>query len=264
MTLERIPRNWPDHFEEAIRILNWRILPALKFSPKELLLGMVVNTPNTPLELSTTFLPPADVDNHMAYVAQQQLDGYSEAVHHAIRCKARFDRKVLKSKAGEVVFHRRQLIQVYRSDLENTLSTEKKLALRWSHPRRVVERLSNSYRLETLDGALLDGEFSARRLREFTPRDGTELAEQQKEFMKKVQEEEVERLKLEAETVEKLRGSNNARQQRQTNDIDGHDGEEQGFFYDEEAPEEQEEGESIANRVTRRRGHRHLGEGQME
>ena len=273
-TPERLPRNWPDHFEEAIRILNWRILPALKFSPKELLLGMVVNTPNTPLELSTTFLPPTDIDTHMAYVAQQRLDGYSEAVHHAIRRKARFDRKVLKSKAGEVVFHRGQLVQVYRSDLENTLSTDKKLAIRWSHPRRVVERLSNSYRLETLDGALLDGEFSARRLREFTPRNGTELAEQQKEFMTKVQEKEAERLKQEAEMVEKLRRSNDAGQQTQTDDADNHNGgtmgletmdEEQGFFYEEEeAPEEQEEGESIADRVTRRRGRRHLGEGQME
>ncbi|THU96549.1 hypothetical protein K435DRAFT_611737, partial [Dendrothele bispora CBS 962.96] len=37
-----IPYNWPDHFESAIRILNWQILPALKSRPKELMLGMVV------------------------------------------------------------------------------------------------------------------------------------------------------------------------------------------------------------------------------
>ncbi|KAF8233123.1 hypothetical protein L208DRAFT_1186564, partial [Tricholoma matsutake] len=57
-----------------------------------------------------------------------------EAVHHAIHCKAQFNRKILKSKAGEVVFHHRQLVQAYRSNLEDTLSTDKKLAIRWSHP----------------------------------------------------------------------------------------------------------------------------------
>ena len=80
-------------------MLNWRILPALKFSPKELLLGLVVNTASTPLETSTSVLTPSDVDNHLTYAAQQRLDGYAEAIHHAIRRKATFDRKVLKSSA---------------------------------------------------------------------------------------------------------------------------------------------------------------------
>jgi hypothetical protein len=44
-TWDKLPRTWPDHFDEAIHILNRRILPAVKFSPKELLLGLVVNTP---------------------------------------------------------------------------------------------------------------------------------------------------------------------------------------------------------------------------
>jgi len=38
-------------FDEAIQILNWRILPALKFSPKELLLSLIV-THTTPIEVS--------------------------------------------------------------------------------------------------------------------------------------------------------------------------------------------------------------------
>lgn len=41
---EDIPKTWPEHFDEAIRTLNTCLLPALKFSPKELLLGLVVNT----------------------------------------------------------------------------------------------------------------------------------------------------------------------------------------------------------------------------
>jgi len=154
---------------EAINVLNWRILPALKFSPKELLLGLVVNTINTPLETSASILSPSDIDRHLAYSTQQQLDGYSEAVHHAIRRKATFDKKVLKSKAGVVVFEKGQLVQVYRNDLMNTLSTDKKLQPTWSGPYRIHERLLNSYKLEDLDGTLKTGEYSARRLRLFTP-----------------------------------------------------------------------------------------------
>ena len=35
-----VPENWPIHLDEAIRYLNRRILPLLKFSPNELLLGL--------------------------------------------------------------------------------------------------------------------------------------------------------------------------------------------------------------------------------
>jgi hypothetical protein len=77
---DKLPRTWPDHFQEAINVLNWRILPALKFSPKELMLGLVVNTVNTPLETIASVLTPSDIDNHLAYAAQQRLDGYTEAV----------------------------------------------------------------------------------------------------------------------------------------------------------------------------------------
>ncbi|KIJ93683.1 hypothetical protein K443DRAFT_58077, partial [Laccaria amethystina LaAM-08-1] len=57
-----------------------------------------------------------------------------EAVHHAIRRKATFDRKVLKSKAGVVEFKNGQLVQVFRDKLASTLSTERKLAPLWSPP----------------------------------------------------------------------------------------------------------------------------------
>jgi len=81
---DKLPTTWPDHFDKAIHILNWCILPALKFCPKEILLGLVVNTRKTPMEVSSSFLPPSDIDTHMAYAAQQQLNGYTEAVHHAV------------------------------------------------------------------------------------------------------------------------------------------------------------------------------------
>ena len=116
----------------------------------------------------------------MAYTAQQRLDGYSEAVEHATRRKRWFDNRVLKSKAGLVEFKASDLVQFFHNELNNTLKTEKKLAPMWSAPHRVVKRIVNSYPLETLDGQQLEGAYSARRLRRFTPREGMMLAEEQK------------------------------------------------------------------------------------
>ena len=181
MNWEDLPRAWPDHFNEAIQILNWRILPALKFSPKELLLSLIVNTMPTPLEVSASKPAPQDFNTHMAYAAQQRLDGYSEAVRHAMDRKTRFDRRVLDSKEGEVIFEKGQLVQIYRNDLAKSIGTERKLTPMWSEPHRVSERILNSYKLETLNGQPLDGEYHARRLRRFIPREGTELAAQQRE-----------------------------------------------------------------------------------
>ena len=46
-----VPENWPDHLDEAIHLLNRQILPLLKFLLNELLLGLVVNTPATPVDI---------------------------------------------------------------------------------------------------------------------------------------------------------------------------------------------------------------------
>ena len=110
-TWDKLSTTSPDHFDKAICILNWHLLPALKFSLKEILLGLVVNTLKTPMEVSSSFLPPSNIDTHMAYAAQQLLNRYTEAVHHTIRRKAAFDHKVLKSKAGVVKFKKGQLVQ---------------------------------------------------------------------------------------------------------------------------------------------------------
>ena len=157
-----LPRTWPDHFDEAIQILNWRILPALKLSLKELLLSLIVNTTPTPPNISSSEPVPQDFDTHMAYAAQQNLDGYSEAVRHAMDRKTRFDRRMLASTEGEVVFEKGDLVQVYRNNLAKLIGTKRKLTPMWSEPRRVAERLLNSCRLESLDGQQLEGEFHVR------------------------------------------------------------------------------------------------------
>ena len=208
MATDDIPKHWPEHFEEAIRILNWRLLPALKFSPKELMLGLVVNT--KPADLKNSMEPTTEEDMalQMAYVAQQRLDGYAEAVAHALKRKATFDKKVLAQKSGEVVFSKGQLVQIYRSDLDFTFKTERKLLPKWSTPQRVVKRHLNSYALETLDGDQIPGSFSARRLRRFIPREGTKLAEEQRQVEERLAHEsraEQERREEEAEDEERQR-----------------------------------------------------------
>jgi hypothetical protein len=215
MDWENIPASWPKHFDEAIRIMNWRLLPSLKFSPKELLLGLVVNTKPTNVNLSTLSTTEQDVTIQTAYVAQQRLDRYAEAVSHATRRKSVFDKKVLASKPGEVIFSTGQLVQIYRSDLDDTFKTEHKLLPKWSPPHRVTSRLLNSYTLETLAGAPINRRFSARRLREFTPREGTELAKVQKEVEERCRKEEEEREKEELTKIEEERGSDTVEKSRQ-------------------------------------------------
>jgi hypothetical protein len=177
---ETLPNNWPKHLDEAVTALNYRILPVLKFSPKELLIGRVVNTPRTDIIESTSVLRQADVNIHMAYVAQQQLDGYDATIHHAIKRKATFDKRVLARSPREVIFDEGQLAQFFHSNLHNTLEARQKLLPKWSVPYRIKERLRNSYRLETLEGEPMAGEFHARHLRTFIPRNSTKLAEEQR------------------------------------------------------------------------------------
>ncbi|KAJ3912845.1 hypothetical protein F5877DRAFT_24186, partial [Lentinula edodes] len=75
-----------------------------------------------------------------AYVEQQQFDGYDAFVCHALKRKTIFDRRVLKKEGKEVIFDKGDLVQVYRSDLDYTFKTIKKIIPKWSRPYRVVER----------------------------------------------------------------------------------------------------------------------------
>ena len=138
MKWDNLPRAWPDHFDEAIRTLNWRIFPALKFHPKEILLGLVVNRKPTPIEESASLITPVEVDAHMAYTAQQRLDSYSEAIQHAAKHKTAFDRKVMK-KDGATTFEKGQHVQAYQSDVANSLATAQKIEPMWTGPWRVTE-----------------------------------------------------------------------------------------------------------------------------
>ncbi|KIJ57709.1 hypothetical protein HYDPIDRAFT_69540, partial [Hydnomerulius pinastri MD-312] len=68
--VEDIGKAWPDHFDTAIRQLNERLIPAFQFSPKELMLGIVVNTTRTPVEMAVSEPQTTEVDIQLAYVDQ--------------------------------------------------------------------------------------------------------------------------------------------------------------------------------------------------
>jgi hypothetical protein len=149
--------------------------PNLKYSPNELLLGMVVNTKPTVPEDIVSEPTAEEVDIQMAYIDHQRFDGYAQTVDHAHRRKAAFDKQVLDRPPRETTFRAGDLVQVYRSDLDFTFKTDRKLLPKFSAPRRVVSRNKNSYQLETLEGLPIGGRFSSRRLRLFIPRKGTEV-----------------------------------------------------------------------------------------
>jgi hypothetical protein len=108
-----LPTSWPDHLEEAIEFLNNHILPNLKFSPNELLLGIMINTKHTPENQAEEEGSTCEVEVQMAYVEQQQLDGYAHTLSHAHKQKLIFDRKLLSQAPKEVIFKAGQLVQVY-------------------------------------------------------------------------------------------------------------------------------------------------------
>ena len=82
---EDVTKAWPDHFDDAIRQLNERIIPALQFSPKELLLGLIVNTTRTPSLATMTMPSQTEMEVHLAYANQQRLDATDRTVLHAVK-----------------------------------------------------------------------------------------------------------------------------------------------------------------------------------
>ncbi|KAG2052986.1 hypothetical protein BDR06DRAFT_836199, partial [Suillus hirtellus] len=80
------------------------------------------------------------VQVHSAYVAQQRLDALANSVANAIKRKAAFDKKVLSSPQGEVVFIPGQLVQVHTSDVDNTFKSSCKIIPWWSAPHQVISK----------------------------------------------------------------------------------------------------------------------------
>nr|GAT47179.1 retrotransposon-like family member [Mycena chlorophos] len=165
-TWDALPKNWPDHFDDAIRVLNWRILPTIKFSPREILLGLD-GSRRVPFVEAQETVRPADIDLHMAQVEQVRLDGYAARVEYALGRKAAFDRRLLADGTGEVTFVVGDLVQRRNQDADNKLSAQSKMVYEWSGPYRVIERQLHSYRLANWQGTEVSGWVNTRHLRPY-------------------------------------------------------------------------------------------------
>lgn len=84
-----IPENWPDHFNEAIRMMNDRILTALKATPRELLFGRSFTPENQPpAGLAPT--TAADVDVHFTLADSLRWSAHLGSLKRAAQQKASF------------------------------------------------------------------------------------------------------------------------------------------------------------------------------
>ena len=104
MTIDKLPKTWPDHLQTVIQALNWRIRPKLHYSPKELLWRLPLDTPPMQIEQIAQEFTEKDAAVQMAYAAQQCLDGHDSIVQHAAQRKARFDRTIWEKRGGPTVF----------------------------------------------------------------------------------------------------------------------------------------------------------------
>jgi hypothetical protein len=121
-----VPVSWPDHLEAAIEYLNNCILPNLKFSPNELLLGIMINMRHTPADQAQEEVATNEVEIQMAYVEQQGLDRYAYISSRTYKWKLAFNRKFLSQAPREIIFNAGQLVQVYRSNLDFTFKAHLK------------------------------------------------------------------------------------------------------------------------------------------
>jgi hypothetical protein len=216
---------------------------------------MIINTVATGVETATAEVTMGDVVLQRVYADQQRFDGYARAVKHGATRKAAFDRRVLDSKAGEVVFMAGDLVQVLDPKYKKTFLTSKKILPEWSGAFRVKERLLNSYIIETIYGQELAGEYNSRRLRLLKPPKGSSL-------------EAYEAARSAGATVEEALGSANqlleepkepsCEEEGTAHDMEekeaqGGRDEEDGWVDEEQADEEEALGESIGQRLRARK-----------
>ncbi|KAK7012452.1 hypothetical protein R3P38DRAFT_2385282, partial [Favolaschia claudopus] len=168
---EDIPENWPEHFEEAIRMMNDRILVALKATPRELLFAR----PFTSEQRPPAQLAPAsnsDADIHFALADSMRWTAHLRSLKRAAEQKASIEANfpIIEFRVGD-------LVQWYDSEADKNHMSINKLKPRWSAPVQISAKFLNSYSLCDLEGKPLKNlQFiHSRRLRHFIPLRGSTL-----------------------------------------------------------------------------------------
>ncbi|CAK5263795.1 unnamed protein product, partial [Mycena citricolor] len=99
-----IPRNWPDHFDEALSMMNDRILIALKATPRELLFGRPFTRDQAiPDQLSETTASDADI--HFAIADSIRWTAHLRSLQRAAQQKSSFEAnsKIVHFRIGDLV-----------------------------------------------------------------------------------------------------------------------------------------------------------------
>jgi hypothetical protein len=144
--------------------MNNRILPALAFTPRELLWGMRERK-ETEKEESIKESMSTDTEQHFVCSKIVHTQGYSWALEEAVKRKNRFANRV-----HPVEFTLGDLVEVYTSKLNTLHKTKNKIIPQWSPLQFITNKLLNSYTLVRLDGTELPGTTHARRLRHYIAR----------------------------------------------------------------------------------------------
>lgn len=164
-----LPNNWPDHLEEAIRQLNDRIRPALNATPRELLFGLRFR-PDNPPSPTTQPTTATDIQTNFTLSDSFRMDAHLRALEDAERRKNTFD-----NTSPVTTFNIGDLVQVYDSASDFNHKSINKIAPKWSKPRLIYAKFSNSFSLCTLSGLPLKGIIHSRRMRHYIPLRGTPL-----------------------------------------------------------------------------------------
>jgi transposase InsO family protein len=164
-----LPESWPEHLDEAIRQMNDRILPALNATPRELLFGLPFRPDST---IPLVPLPTLPFDTHTNFTLAEtfRANAHLLSLEDAERRKTSFD-----SNSPVTEFYIGNLVQVYDSASDFNYRSINKLAPKWSEPRIIHGKFSNSFSLCTTAGIPLKGLFHSRRLRRYIPLRGTPL-----------------------------------------------------------------------------------------
>ncbi|QRV93041.1 Retrovirus-related Pol polyprotein from transposon [Ceratobasidium sp. AG-Ba] len=166
------PSAWPKHLSTAVAQLNDRVVAGLGYTPRELITGQLSAERKAELGRSIMNREVSDIDINLGLTYSLRQDAFANALEHAKKRKKAFDRGV-----RAIEYTPGDLVQKYDARLDETHSTVRKLAPRWSGPLRVVEKLANSYKLEDLSGNPFSSAAHARLLRPFIPSPGSTLAE---------------------------------------------------------------------------------------
>ncbi|KAG9078495.1 hypothetical protein FS749_009469 [Ceratobasidium sp. UAMH 11750] len=165
------PESWPKHLALATAQLNDRVLPSLGYSPRELLTGILQAERKAQRAKAVTAPAASDIDTNLGLTYALRQDAFAMALEHANRRKRAYDKK-----ARATNFRVGDLVQRYDARLDETHSSLRKLAPRWSGALRVAGRTTNSYQLEDLQGNTYSAATHTRLLCPFVPRQGTPLA----------------------------------------------------------------------------------------